>query len=53
MVPVLLNLYTCLMMECWHDRVERVPGVGVNPKYKCDEKLFRRCTTNAIVKKLT
>ena len=51
--PVLFNLYMCLMMECWHDRVERVPGIGVNLKYKYDEKLFRRYTRNAMERKLT
>ena len=45
----------CLMMECWCNRVDRVPGVGVNLKYKCDayEKLFRRYTRNAMERKLT
>ena len=53
MAPVLVNPFMCLMMECWHDSVKRVPGVGVNLKHRCDNKLFRWCTTNAIVRKLT
>ncbi len=53
MPPVIFNLHTCLMMECWQARVERVPGVGINIKYKYDEKLFRRYTRNAMERKLT
>ena len=41
------------MMECWHDREERVPGIGVNLKYKYDKTLFRRFTRNALERKLT
>ena len=44
MAPVLFNLYSGLMMECWHERVKHMVGVGVNLKYKMDEKLFRRYT---------
>ena len=43
MTPVLFNLYTCLMMECWHAKVKSVAGVGV--EY---EQLFRRYTCNAM-----
>ncbi len=47
MAPVLFNLYTCLMLECWQGKVERVPGVSINLEYKYDGKLFRRYTRNA------
>ena len=53
MAPVLFNLYTCLMMECWHDKVKEVVGVGVELKYKLDKKLFRRYTRNALQRELT
>ena len=41
------TVYTYLITECWHGRVNRVCGVGVNLKYKYDET-FR----NAIERKL-
>ncbi len=53
MAPALFNLYTCLMLECWQGKMERVPGVGINLEYKYDGKLFRRYTRNATVRKLT
>ena len=53
MVPVLLNLYTCLAVEKWLARVEDVEGVGITIKYKFDKKLFRRYTRNACERKLT
>ena len=53
MAPVLFNLYTCLMMECWHAKVKTVAGVGVELKYKVDKKLFRRYTQNALQRELT
>ena len=52
MAPVLLNLYTCLVIECWQARVKDVPGVGISLKLKYDGKLFRRYTRNATERKL-
>ena len=34
----MFDLYTCLMMECWHARVKKVAGVGVELKYRPDKK---------------
>ena len=53
MAPVLFNLYTCLVMECWQAKVEDVGGVGVNLRYKYDHKLFRQYIRNAVERKLT
>lgn len=53
MAPVLFNLYSGLMMECWHERVRHTEGVGVSLKYKMDGKLFRRYTRNAMERELT
>ena len=53
MAPVLFNLYTCLVMECWQARVEGVGGVNVKLRYKYDHKLFRLYTRNAVERKLT
>ena len=47
MAPVLFNLYACLFVEHWTERVADTAGVGVNVKYKYDLKLFRRYTCNA------
>ena len=33
MAPVLVNLYTCLVMECWQTKIEDVGGLGVNLRY--------------------
>ena len=52
MAPVLFNLYTCLVIECWQARVRDVPGVGISLKHKYDGKLFRRYTRNASERKL-
>ena len=47
MAPVLFNLYTCIVVERWHARIEQVEGVGVTLKFEHDGKLFRRYTRNA------
>ena len=52
MAPVLFNLYTCLLMECWAARVEEHDGVGIQLKYKMDKKLFRKYTRNAEQRKI-
>lgn len=49
MAPVLFNLYTCFVVECWHRKIHDVEGVGVTVRYNYDEKLFRlRYTGNAM-----
>ena len=53
MAPVLFNLYACLFMECWRARIRNIDGVGVDLKYKQDDKLFRRYTRNADETRLT
>ena len=47
MAPVLFNLYTSLVVECWTARIAKLGGVGVYLRYKHDGKLFRRYTKNA------
>ena len=44
MAPALFNLYACLVVERWKEKVE---GVRISLNYKLDEKLFRRYTKNA------
>ena len=53
MAPVLFNLYTCLAVERWQERLDGVAGVGITVMYKYDEKLFRRYTRNACERKVT
>ena len=53
MAPVLFNLYTCLALERWLARVEGAEGVGIDVRYKYDQKLFRRYTRNANERKIT
>ena len=47
MAPVLFNLYACLFVERWVERVADIDGVGIIVTYKHDCKLFRRYTRNA------
>ena len=47
MAPVLFNLYSCLVVERWNERVRDLDGVGAYLRYKYDNKLFRRYTRNA------
>ena len=47
MAPTLFNLYVCLMVERWKEKVKDVEGVGILLTYKLDEKLFRQYTRNA------
>ena len=47
MAPVLFNLYSCLVVERWNERVMDLDGVGAYLRYKYDRKLFRRYTRNA------
>ena len=53
MASVLFNLYTCLAVERWLERVKDVEGVGMTIQYKLDRKLFRRYTKNASVRRVT
>ena len=53
MAPVQFNLYTCLAVERWLERVQEAEGVGITIKYKFDVRLFRCFTRNAMEKKVT
>ena len=53
MAPVLFNLYSGLMMECWQEKTKHSDGVGVTMKFKLDKMLFRRYTRNAKERVLT
>ena len=53
MAPVPFNLYTCLTVERWLERVKDVEGVGMTIKYKLDRKLFRRYTRNVSERRVT
>ena len=44
MALVLFNLYACLFVKRWVERVADIAGVGISVKYKHDRKLFRRYT---------
>ena len=44
LASTLFNLYACLVMERWTERVADLEGVGANVLYKLDGKLFRRST---------
>ena len=52
MAPVLFNLYMCLAVERWLERVEGEDGVGITVKYKMDGKLFRRYTRNSCERRI-
>ena len=47
MAPSLFNLYACLMVEQWTDRMRHVDGAGMCLRYKLDGKLVRRSITGA------
>ena len=47
MAPVHFNLYACLVVERWTERVAKLEAVGIYLRYKNDGKLFRRYTRNA------
>ena len=34
---VLFNLYTCLVVECWHHMIHVAEGIGVTVRYKYDK----------------
>ena len=39
LVPVLFNLYACVLVERWTDRIKHVDGVGAQLSFKLDGKL--------------
>ena len=46
MAPVLFNLYSCVMIERWLERVSGSEGCSLYLRCKLDQKLFRRYTRN-------
>lgn len=44
MAPVLFNLYSCVMIERWLERVSGSEGCSLYLRCKLDQKLFRRYT---------
>ena len=53
MAPVLFNIYTCLAVERWLERVDGAEGVGITINYKVVGKLFRHYTRNVRERKIT
>ena len=53
MAPVLFNLYSCVMIERWSERVLNFEGCGLHLRCTLDQKLFRQYTRNAEEKKIT
>ena len=47
MAPTLFNMYACVVLERWPEKVEGVEGIGTHILYKLDQQLFRRNTTGA------
>ena len=47
MAPTLFNLYSCVVVERWLEKVRNVEGVGTCLFYKLDQQLFRRSTKRA------
>ena len=47
MAPTLFNLYACVVIEQWRERVKDVEGVGTYILCKLDQQLFRRSTRGA------
>ena len=50
LAPVLFNLFSCLVIERWRERLEEVERIGVDLHFKYDEKLFCRYTRNTQVR---
>ena len=46
-LPTLFNLYGCVVIEAWLERVKEVDGVGTCILYKLDQQLFSRSTRGA------
>ena len=53
MAPVLFNLYMCLAVETWLERLDGVDGVGITVRCKMDRRFFRMYTRNACERKFT
>jgi len=53
MVPTLFNMYACVVLERWLEKVSGVARVGTYILCKLDHQLFRRSTTGACQKCLT
>ena len=47
LAPTLFNLYACVVIERWLEKVREVEGVGTKVLYKFDQQLFRRSTRGA------
>ena len=41
MVPTLFNLYACVVIEEWLEKVKNVEGAGTHILYRLDKQLFR------------
>ena len=42
--PVLINLYSCVVVERWQAKMEEAEGAGIRLCFKYDQRLFRRYT---------
>ena len=47
MAPTLFNLYSCIVVERWLERVKDIEGAGTFVFCKLDQKLFRRSVMGA------
>ena len=47
MVPTLFNLYACVEIEEWLEKVKNVQGAGTHILYRLDKQLFRKSTKGA------
>ena len=47
MVPTLFNLYACVVIEEWLEKVKNVEEAGTHILYGLDKQLFRRSTKGA------
>ena len=47
MAPTLFNLYSCIVVERWLERVKDIEGAGTFVFCKLDQKLFRRSVKGA------
>ena len=45
LAPTLFNLYACLVVERWSEKVKDEEDVGMYVNYKMDRELFRRSKT--------
>ena len=47
LAPTIFNLYACVVIERWLEKVREVEGVGTKVLYKVDQQLFKRSTRGA------